>query len=393
MTDDFATFIEKNRDVDPARLRMRFRGDSRDWLPLAISHIEALRKGRKKFPDLPDSWIFPSVTAVEQATPVRTAAYNLKVAASRVGCSLAECQILDMTAGLGMDARGFAEAGASLTLLELNHPHAQALAHNFSKYPNVKVAEGDSVQWLKEYAGKPFNIIFIDPARRTDSGARAYNLHDCTPDLIEIAPLILDKARIGIAKLSPMLDITQTLRDLPACNELHVVEEGGECRELLAVMSVGNSDSAPVTVVHKEGYTWICDTGQHGVSSFGIPEKGMFLLEPSPAVAKGMPPAQICGYGLKMLAPNSHLFVGDEIAEPALGRWSRIERVMDFAGSKLRKIGGEICAAEVIARNLPGMTSDSLRKRLAVKESSDRRIIGTSLADGSKILLLTGKRL
>ena len=119
----------------------------------------------------------------------------------------------------------------------------------------------------------------------------------------------------------------------------------------------------------------------------------MFLLEPSPAVAKGMPPAQICGYGLKMLAPNSHLFVGDEIAEPALGRWSRIERVMDFSGSKLRKIGEEICAAEVIARNLPGMTSDSLRKRLAVKESSERRIIGNSLADGSKILLLTGKRL
>lgn len=65
MTEEFRTFVEENINENPVRLRMRMRGDSRAWIPLAVSHIEALGKGRKKYPTLPDSWIFPSVTAVE----------------------------------------------------------------------------------------------------------------------------------------------------------------------------------------------------------------------------------------------------------------------------------------------------------------------------------------
>lgn len=393
MTKEFTTFITEHCNDDATRLRMRFRGDSREWLPLAIAHIEAHKKGRRKLASLPEEWIFPSSTAVEQATPFMTAAYNIQVAATAAGKPLEDCRILDMTAGLGMDALGFARAGSKLTLLEMNALHADALNENFREYGNVKIVKGDSVQWLKEYVGESFDIIFIDPARRTDSGGRVYNLHDCAPDLIEIAPLILGKCRLCIAKLSPMLDITQTLRDLPLCHQLHVVEEGGECRELLAVMQSDCHDETPVVVVHKEGFTWSGKIGEPAMKTpFLKPEAGMFIMEPSPVVAKGMDPEHICGYGLSMLAPNSHLFVGEKITEPSLGRWSRVEEVMDFSGSRLKGIGKRIGAAEVIAKNLPGMTSDSLRKRLGIAESAERRVIGTSLADGRKIIILAGKR-
>lgn len=394
MTEDFIRFITEHRGDNPDRLRMRFRGDSREWLPLAISHIEALKKGRKKFPTLPDDWIFPSVTAVEQATPPITADCNINIAISSAEKPLRECRVLDMTAGLGMDALGFAVAGSQLTLIEMNSLHAAALKENLSGYDKVKVVEGDSVRWLSEYEGSPFDIVFIDPARRTGSGARTYNLHDCTPDLVEIAPLILTKSCLCIAKLSPMLDITQTLRDLPSCRELHVVEEGGECRELLAVLDSSVSEQPALVFVHKEGFIW---SGRAGESSskplFRNPEAGMYLLEPSAAIAKGMSPGQICGYGLSMIAPNSHIFVGERVTEPSLGRWSKVEEVLDFSGSRLKELGRRIKAAEVIARNLPGMTSDSLRKRLGVEESTERRIIGTSLSDGRKVIILAGKRL
>ena len=137
MTEDFRTVVEENINESPVRLRMRMRGDSRAWIPLAVSHIEALGKGRKKYPSLPDSWIFPSVTAVEQSTPLLTAEYNFSVAAKAVGRQLRECRILDMTAGMGMDALEFADSGADLTLIELNPIHAQALAVNFERFRNV----------------------------------------------------------------------------------------------------------------------------------------------------------------------------------------------------------------------------------------------------------------
>ena len=94
-----------------------------------------------------------------------------------------------------------------------------------------------------------------------------------------------------------------------------------------------------------------------------------------------------------MLAANSHLYVAPEITDPGLGRWSLISRVEPFAGSRLKQLGKDARAAEVVARNLPGMTSETLRRRLGVKESSGTRIIGTSLSDGSKVLIFTGERL
>ncbi|MDE5634545.1 MAG: hypothetical protein K2I51_07760, partial [Muribaculaceae bacterium] len=95
MTEEFRTFVEENINENPVRLRMRMHGDSRAWIPLAVSHIEALKKGRKKYPSLSDSWVFPSVTAVEQSTPVLTAEYNFSVDATAVGRPLHECRILD----------------------------------------------------------------------------------------------------------------------------------------------------------------------------------------------------------------------------------------------------------------------------------------------------------
>ena len=39
---------------------------------------------------------------------------------------------------------------------------------------------------------------------------------------------------VGLAVVQ--LDVTQTLRDLPCTRELHIVEESGECKEILALI-------------------------------------------------------------------------------------------------------------------------------------------------------------
>ena len=100
----------------------------------------------------------------------------------------------------------------------------------------VEILNCDSVGWLERYSGNKFDLVFIDPARRGDAGQRVFNIHHCQPDISELLPLLSLKARFAMVKLSPMLDVTQTLRDLPFSAELHVIDDGGECRELLAVL-------------------------------------------------------------------------------------------------------------------------------------------------------------
>lgn len=42
-------FIKSNQDADPTRLRLKYHGSDIPWMPLALNHLEALRKCGRKF--------------------------------------------------------------------------------------------------------------------------------------------------------------------------------------------------------------------------------------------------------------------------------------------------------------------------------------------------------
>ena len=399
MDAEFKDFIRHHENDDPVRLRFRYHNDPRPWIAVALSHIEALPKGRRKFgpaAGTEDGWprLFPSRLAVEQATPPEVARINAMFVN-------AGDRVLDMTAGLGSDDREMALRGARLTIFDLNEANAGALRENFSDLSDVEVIWGDSVEWLGGYDGLPFDVIFIDPARRDANGGRVYNLRDCTPDITEHYALIARNTRRLVAKLSPMLDITQTFRDLPDCREIHVMEQGGEVRQLLAVCDFssdsGIDDGDRRVVVHGSGwrYDFTMADAAETAASIVEPKAGDILIEPTPAMMKaGAFPLVAARFGWDMVSAQSHLFVSEK--EPAgdiPGRKMRVVAVYRLTSSSLKKIGKEIGAAEIAVRNLPGFTPESLRKRLGIADSSARRLVGTTLAAGSRVLILCDKTL
>lgn len=399
MDAEFKDFIRRHENDDPVRLRFRYHNDPRPWMAVALSHIEALPKGRRKFgadAGTEDGWprLFPSRLAVEQATPPEVARLNAMFVN-------AGDRVLDMTAGLGSDDREMALRGARITIFDLNETNAGALRENFSDLPDVEVICGDSVEWLGGYDGLPFDVIFIDPARRDANGGRVYNLRDCTPDITEHYALIARNTRRLVAKLSPMLDITQTFRDLPDCREIHVMEQGGEVRQLLAVCDFssdsGIDDGDRRVVVHGSGWRYVFTMADAAETAASIvePKAGDTLIEPTPAMMKaGAFPLVAVRFGWDMVSAQSHLFVSEkEPAGDTPGRKMRVVAVYRLTSSSLKKIGKEIGAAEIAVRNLPGFTPESLRKRLGIADSSARRLVGTTLADGSRVLILCDKTL
>lgn len=401
-TQEYLDFVRENAAADPATLRLRFHKDPRPWLPLAINNIAALKKSRKfRLTDEVDLTpeVMPFEVSAQQATSARIALLHANLAGSA-------STVLDMTFGLGMDARLLAMNPERKILgFDLREELADAAKVNFRNFPGVEVRCGDSVAFLENYSGQPFDLIFIDPARRGNEGERLYNLHDCQPDLIRILPIIKRHSRRLMAKLSPMLDVTQTLRDIPGITSMHIVEEGNECKELLAIVDFTKEIAVPEIIIDR------FSKGEHHRFSFTLPEEkdcqsstdnekpsavlnrmpavGEYLLEPSAATMKAAPFNLLARrFAAPMLHPNTHLYISPADSGGQLptavrdfpGNAYEIVEALPFTSSNLKKTARSVEKADIVVRNLKGFTSEELRRRLKTKPGGELRIYAVNIA-------------
>lgn len=398
LPDEFWQFVETNRQVNPSTLRLKYHKDGRDWINAAITQIECMNKCKGKFGEFQPE-LMVSTVSLEQATSANVARLHGELAKSLLGYS-ANPQMLDMTCGMGIDLKAIVMANPSVTVIGAEYiPElASVTAYNFADFPNVEIINVNSVNWLNENnCDGLFDLIFVDPARRDDNGGKVFNIHHCQPDVVELMPMLQTRCRNLMIKLSPMLDVTQTLRDLPQTTDLYVVDDNGECREILVVIScVGEKSSlSPKIHVWSNGLQF-CFTAEEERGcelEFAHPTAGQWLYEPSPAMMKAAPFAIICTrYGLKKLHANTNLFVGDAPKFDLPGRWHEIEHVLDYSSSVLKNLRKTIAQADVAVRNFP-IKAEMLQTRLKIKSGGNHRIMGVTTCKGSdskqqKLLIL-----
>ena len=147
-------------------------------------------------------------------------------------------RMTDLTGGFGVDFSFTSCAFASATYVERNAQLCHMVEHNLPLLgiDNAKVVCADAVDYLSTLDMQ--TMIFLDPARRDQHGAKTVMLADCTPDVVQLLPQLLKKSRFTMLKLSPMLDWHKAVEDLQGTvREVHIVSVGGECKELLLVLS------------------------------------------------------------------------------------------------------------------------------------------------------------
>lgn len=439
---EYFTFVKEHLADDPASLRLRFHGDSREWIAPAIGNIAALKKGGKF--KIGDKDFTPRVIPVElsaqQATSARVANLHATLAAEIFWKDPLPLHILDMTLGLGMDARMLLAkfSDATLKAFDLNPLLVDAARVNFveeaasvnftEESPRVDIECADSVEYLRNLPeSERFDLIFIDPARRGDSGQRLFNLHDCQPDLIDLLPLLRRHTSFVMAKLSPMLDVTQTLRDLPCTRELHIVEESGECKEILALIDF--TPSTPLsdikiiidrfsgnryqdfafTQAEEAAAAEDMRSASHYLGR--LPRRGEILLEPSAAAMKAAPFALLASrFGIAPLHPNTHLYVATDTTTALSdfpGTQYMVEAAWPFSSSVLKRLPalaseayfpenpGRQVKVDIAVRNLKGFTPEILRRKTRLKPGDDMRLYGATLAtpSGDKPALILTRRL
>ena len=358
-----------------------------------LQQVDGLQRTRDKLPCFASmqDWWYPVRLSCEQCSSEATAVYKSRLLPA------APFSITDLTGGYGVDTYFMSEHAREAHYVERNEELSKIVAHNFEKTrPHVHIHNTDALAYLSQMSR--CDVIYLDPARRNQHGGKVFRLEDCEPNVIDILPILRDKAELIIIKLSPMLDITQALERLEGIWDVHILAVRNEVKEILLVStSCGSTDKQGVVYAanlvpnpSSDGYMPVvfamtrekerqaqCQYYDARVDELSA--EGAYIYEPNAAIIKAGAFKLVSErYGLCKMAPNTHLYVSKKLVKDFPGR---VWQIMDCHIKETKNTH-----ASVLTRNYP-LTAEQLRKKLKLKESDIYTIIGARLADKPTLFL------
>ena len=379
-----AAFIREHAGDDVRQLALQAARYPSVDMRVAATQIEGRRLAAAKLPSWSavDGVVFPVRLSMEQCSSEQTARYK----ASLVGGE----RLADLTGGFGIDCSYMSDHFGETTYIERNEELCRIAMHNFALLgKRIAVVHGNSEEILASIA--PQDWIFVDPARRSASGGKVVALSDCEPDVCQLEELLLQKAKRVMVKCSPMLDISQALRELHSVSEVHIVSVGNECKELLLILGGDKVQEPRISTVnfrgeHTQTFTYTAAEETQATCTYTT-SVARYLYEPNSSLMKAgcfKLPAQ--RWGLQKLHRNTHLYTSDTLVEEFPGRVFEVKNTDGFGKNELKRLSAELKKANIAVRNFPERP-EALRKRLKLADGGDVYLFATTLADESKIII------
>ena len=390
MNEATADFIRAHADDDVRRVALKGTKDPDVDLTFALDQIAGRQTARRKLPSwaATDGIVYPPHLSMEQCSSEQTARYKARLAGSGH-------RMVDLTGGFGVDFSFMAVAFDEAVYVEQQTVLCDIARQNFHLLGlQAEVLCGDAVDYLRHMPHA--DLIYIDPARRDCQGQRTYGISDCTPDVVALQDVLVEKADRIIIKLSPMLDWRKAVQDLTlslCVSEVHIVSVGNECKELLLVLSARSSDDTePLLFCVNDDTVFTSQLFASKASKLErSPLTSQFLYEPNASIMKaGCFEVVADAFGLSQVAPNSHLFTSDSPVDNFPGRTFEVERVTTMNKRDLREALSGLTQANIAVRNFP-LSVAQLRQRLKLREGGSTYIFATTLADKSHVLLICRK--
>jgi len=393
-------FIRQHADDDVRRLALQGTKSEEVDLTLALQQIAGRQTARRKLPSWAevDGIVYPPHLNMEQCSSEQTARYK----AQMVNGKLSNGKLLvDLTGGLGVDFYWMSQGFEQRAYVEQNAELCAIAEHNFHQLGlscSVSCCTTEAYLTEMEHA----DVLFLDPARRNENGGRTYSIEDCSPNVLELLPLLLEKADKIVLKLSPMLDWRKAVSDLKHVTEVHIVSVNNECKELLLVLSKEVTGDLRLVCVNDEQRLEIIPTlgmkySQPGNEIFPpweykTPSSApLFLYEPNASVMKAGCFAELAArYPVSQVAVNSHLFLSSVEIEDFPGRRFQIMSISSMNKREISEKLNGMKSANIAVRNFP-MTADQLRKKLKLKDGGATYIFATTAQDGSHQLYICRK--
>ena len=367
-----------------------------------LQQVEGRERTADKLPTFAaiEDWWYPVRLSCEQCSSELTARYKAHIIESSnlpiLQSSNRKC--LDLTGGYGVDTFFLSELFEETDYVEQNAELCRIAEHNKEitneklKIKNVSIHNCTAEEFLSSVHGEnegKYDLIFLDPARRDSHGGKVFRLGDCTPNVVELMPdLVSHLAPEGriMLKLSPMIDLTQAIKELSAVSkvtpasvltwDIHVVAVKNEVKEVL-LLSHQKSEFRTQTItaidLDKKEQAFVFTREEEQTAQpqmvLGTCPNGTWLYEPNAAILKGGAYKLVSErFGLQKLDVNTHLYVSDKLVEDFPGR---VWKTSPLPSPKERVIS----QANVIVRNYP-LTAEQLKKKLHLRDGGTAYVIG-----------------
>lgn len=356
----------------------------------AIVQIAGRQSAAHKIP----SWtategiLYPRHLSMEQCSSEITARYKASLIKGET--------LTDLTGGFGIDCAFLSTNFQKVSYVERQKDLCEIASHNFPLLGlnHIEIHHEDGELHLQQM--ERADCIFIDPARRNEHGGKTIAIADCEPDVGELEELLIKKAARVMIKLSPMLDLSLTLKTMKHAQEIHVVSVNNECKELLLIL--GDTPPARQIPIHcvnftskeKQVFTFTREEENEATCTYaGKP--GKYLYEPNASILKaGAFRSIAASFDVKKLHPNSHLYTSDAWIEDFPGRSFLVTSLCSFNKKEMKTCIGDLSKANITVRNFPATVAE-IRKRTKLSDGGEVYLFATTLSDERKVIIKCNK--
>lgn len=388
---------------DLALQRSKYKHLTDDEWRWFLQQVEGRERTADKLPAFAaiEDWWYPVRLSCEQCSSELAARYKASLVSGE--------KMADLTGGYGVDTYFLSEQFEHSDYVEQNAELCRIAAHNF-RQPTQKMfydrpldaQSGEALhpkgkeisvhcctaEEFLQTAGQ-YDLIFVDPARRDSHGGKVFRLEDCTPNVVELLPTLLAHSKRLMLKLSPMLDLTQALKELSVFSlqwSVYVVAIKNEVKEVLLLSQRHNDKRPTITAIdlekkdqafvftREEESNSVAVLQQSGLTSNSVSD--LFLYEPNAAILKAGAYKLVAErFGLTKLDVNTHLYVSESLVADFPGRVWKIES--EIKNQKFARLSRstEITNANILCRNYP-LTPEQLKKKLRLRDGGTDFVIG-----------------
>ena len=346
-----------------------------------IQQVEGRQRTKDKLPSFAqiEDWWYPVRLSCEQCSSEATARYKAALIAP-----LQPDVLIDLTAGYGVDTFFMAEHAQEAHYVERNPELCHIAQHNFSlARPHIRVHNTTAEEFLASspHLLSPHRLIYLDPARRSQSGGKVFRIEDCEPNVTEILPTLRKLTSHIMIKFSPMLDITAAMRALGHDWDTHIVAVNNEVKEVLILTGKGSIYAVNICATHTDSFVFNDEEEKKAQVSFAS-DIEQYIYEPNTAIIKAGA-YRLIGerYGIKKLDTNTHLYTSDKLLPDFPGRKWQVQEVLTKHSALNTKL-----KYSILTRNYP-LSPDQVRKKLKLQDGDDLYIVGARL-QGKPVLVL-----
>jgi 16S rRNA G966 N2-methylase RsmD len=355
-----------------------------DWKEI-INQIVSKKKSNQKLPTwfATEGIYYPASISIEQTSSEITAKYKSEL--------ISGTSLIDLTGGFGVDDYYFSKKFEQVIHCEKNTTLSEIVQHNYGvmNVKNITCLAQNSTDVLGQ-SDKKFDLIYIDPSRRSDVKGKVFLLKDCLPNVPENLKFYFSKSNSILIKTAPILDITAGCMELKNIKAIHIVAVDNEVKELLWLLEKDYSGEIEIHAVNIQKEKTDTNTfilGEHSPANFSLPQD--FLYEPNAPLLKSGGVDYLCdALHISKLHPHSHLFTHLELIDFP-GRRFIINEVLPFKKENLKK-QFEGKKMNITTRNFP-LSVEEIRKKYKIADGGTVYAFFTTNINDEKIVLLCTK--